>query len=102
MRETGRSGVAAYLTKRIKELGGYRRKVRFEGHNGCPDQLCCLKKPIALKKPFFVETKCKTGRLEDHQRREHERLRKIGFKVFVPRCKAEVDELLDTGSCFQG
>lgn len=97
MRETGRSGVAAYLSKRITALGGYRRKVCFEGHRGAPDQLCFIPKHRYLKKPFWVETKAPLGVLKPHQEREHKRLRAMGFQVFVPYTTAQVDELLETG-----
>lgn len=98
MRETGRSGIAAYLVKRIKEAGGSRRKIKFEGHNGAPDQLCHIPWHRVLKVGFFVETKKPKGSvLEAHQKREHRWLRSIGFKVFVVKTKDEIDYLIANG-----
>lgn len=98
MRETGRSGVAAHLCKRVRAIeGGYIRKVKFEGRNGAPDYLVFLPGHKVLKKPFFVETKAPKKDPRINQSREIEKLERMGFKVFVPRSKEDVDSLIDTG-----
>mgnify|MGYP001250000617 CR=1 FL=1 len=34
------SAVEAYLRKRVKELGGFHRKVIYQGRKGAPDDWC--------------------------------------------------------------
>lgn len=90
--------MAAHLKKRVNAVAGsYLRKVKFEGHNGAPDYLVFLPKHKVLKKPFFVETKAPKKNPRVNQTREIEKLVRIGFKVFVPRSKEDVDSLINTG-----
>lgn len=93
MKETGKTGLEAYLIKRVKEKGGSRRKLKFIGVNGAPDQLVKLKK---WRRTKLVEVKKpKGGVLALRQKREHEKLRKdFGFDVVVIYTKEDVEELL--------
>ena len=93
MKEIGKTGLEAYLIKRIKEKGGFRRKLKFIGVNGAPDQLVKLKK---WRRAKLVEVKKpKGGVLALRQKREHEKLRKeFGFDVVVVYTKEDVEELL--------
>jgi len=82
--------VEAHLVRRVKAAGGGTRKVKFVGHNGAPDRLVLLPGVHFLaevKKP-------KGGVLENHQVREHARLRKAGFTVYECWTKEQVDEVL--------
>jgi len=90
MRETGPSGVAAYLRRRVIEAGGYIRKVEFPSTKGAPDYLVCLPEGV----PFWVETKSPTGRLRASQSREISALRGIGETVWVVSSKKEIDALV--------
>lgn len=69
-----------YLTKRVKEHGGFVRKVKWPNHRGAPDRLVGF--PDRLEH-FLVELKAPGKKLEAHQRREIERLCGIGFSVWV-------------------
>ena len=93
MREIGKTGLEAYLTKRIKEKGGSRRKLNFIGVNGAPDQLVKLKK---WRRAKLVEVKKpKGGVLSLRQKREHTILRRVfGFDVVVVYTKEDVEGLL--------
>ena len=84
-----------YLHKRVRELHGHHRRVKFPGRDGAPDDLIS----IPLRFPFFVECKAPGVKFphnahERKQEREHKRLRRMGFKVFVVSSFAEVDEVL--------
>ena len=93
MKEIGKTGLEAYLIKRVKEKGGARRKLKFIGVNGAPDQLVKLKK---WRRAKLVEVKKpKGGVLALRQKREHEKLRReFGFDVVVVYTKEAVEELL--------
>lgn len=94
MRETGTSGVAAYLVKEVKARNGYIRKVCFEQRRGAPDYLIKVR-GLFKGKPFWVETKAPLGRAAEHQIREHNALRKAGFIVLLIYTKTQVDQLLN-------
>ena len=97
MRETGRGGLEEYFVKRVAALGGHRRKVKFIGRKGAPDQL--VKMPKWRKAKFVELKKPKGGVLAEIQKREHNRLRKhFGFEVLVAYTKEEVDQSLVGGS----
>lgn len=93
MKEIGKTGLEAYLIRRVKEKGGSRRKLKFIGVNGAPDQLVKLKK---WRRAKLVEVKKpKGGVLTLRQKMEHEKLRQeFGFDVVVVYTKEDVEELL--------
>lgn len=93
MREIGKTGLEAYLIRRVKEKGGSRRKLKFIGVNGAPDQLVKLKK---WRRAKLVEVKKpKGGVLSLRQRREHESLvRDFRMDVIVVYTKEDVEKLL--------
>lgn len=62
--------VEAYLVKQVKAAGGEVRKLRWIGRRGAPDRL------VLLRGAHFVELKRPGEKLEDHQDREHNRMRK--------------------------
>lgn len=84
-----------YLHKRVRELGGKHRRMKFIGHDKAPDDLIA----IPGRFPFFVECKAPGVKFphnahERAQAREHERLRRMGFKVFVASSFEEIEEIL--------
>lgn len=83
--------VEAYLRKRVKELGGFYRKVVYQGRSGSPDDWCFFSGGRLL----IIECKSSTGRLSAVQKREIQLLKKKGFKVAVVYSKEDVDEVLD-------
>lgn len=103
------STIERYLVRRVKALGGEVRKVTWQGRRGAPDRLVMLppllvrevKKPgvqtIAIARDAlscWVELKAPGEKPEPHQKREHERLRKVGQRVVVIDSIEGVDALL--------
>lgn len=87
--------IEAYLVKRVKELGGEVRKVRWVGHRGAPDRIVMLPSRDAEGPDEFgfpmtygpmtlwVELKAPGKKPEPHQLREHKRLRAMNQRVAV-------------------
>lgn len=70
--------VVAAIKRAVKALGGETRKVEWSGRRGAPDLLVLLP-----GHHFFIEAKAPGEKPRPEQLREHERLRKAGFDVFV-------------------
>lgn len=87
--------IEAHLVKRVKELGGEVRKVRWIGHRGAPDRIVMLPFRDAVEPDEFgfprtyghmtlwVELKATGKKPDPHQLREHKRLRRMGLRVVV-------------------
>lgn len=83
------AGVERLFTQRAEERGWAVRKVAWVNRRGAPDRAIMRGPPPTI---VFVELKAPEGRLEDHQKREHARLRAMGFEVAVLWNKAEVEK----------
>lgn len=84
------SKVETYLKQRVRDTGGFTRKLAYVGRNGAPDELCGWPGVHIL-----VETKRPSGPgAEAHQAREHDRLRGAGFVVEVVHTLDQVDALV--------
>ena len=84
------SEIEKYLVKRVKELGGEVRKVKWIGRRGAPDRLVMF----PPNHTEWVELKA-TGKVaEPHQLREHIRMRAVGQRVVVIDSIEGVDALL--------
>lgn len=94
--------IERYLCKRVKELGGEVRKVKWTGRRGAPDRLVLLPRFFnGNNTPAWVELKApdtiKTFPSNAHERaqhREHERMREMGLKVLVLGTIEAIDEWL--------
>jgi hypothetical protein len=86
--------IESYLVKRVKELGGEVRKVKWIGRNGAPDRLVMLPAQREYESTFWVELKATGKKAEPHQLREHKRMRAMGQNVVVIDSIEGVDELL--------
>ena len=82
------SEVEAYLVKRVKELGGDTRKMKWIGRRGAPDRF------VMLYGGFFVEVKAPGKELRVEQEKERVVLNKAGVRVFVVDSYASVDHVL--------
>lgn len=78
--------IERYLVKRVKELGGEVRKVKWGGRRGAPDRVVMLPD----RGCYWVELKAPGKRAtfpsnahERAQWREHVRMRAMGQHVFV-------------------
>lgn len=78
------------LRKGIEALGGLCYKFESPGRRGVPDRLIV----VPFWSPYMVETKAPGEVPEEHQQREHERLRKRGLRVFVLDTIEKVDKHL--------
>ena len=90
------SEIESYLVKKVKEVGGECRKVKWLGRNGAPDRLVML-----YGQTIWVELKTEgLAALFPHtpherqQHREHERMRAMGQRVVVLDSYADIDALL--------
>jgi hypothetical protein len=100
------SEIESYLVKRVKEVGGECRKVKWLGRNGAPDRLVMLPRGETAiwnnwNNTIWVELKAEgLAALFPHtpherqQHREHERMRAVGQRVEVIDSLAGVDALL--------
>lgn len=79
-----------YLKQRVKETGGVTRKVKWMAVRGAPDRVCMWPQHT---RHAYVEVKegDQPWGLQDHQAREHQRMRKSGMSVWVLSSKAEID-----------
>lgn len=72
------SEVEDYLVKRVKELGGEVRKLKWIGRRGAPDRFV-----MVFGRNFFVELKAPGKKPRGQQSKEIETLRKMGVGVWV-------------------
>lgn len=97
--------IERHLVKRVKELGGEVRKVRWIGRRGAPDRLVMLPEQSILgmviekgnthpPKTIWVELKATGKKAEPNQVREHDRMRAMGQRVVVIDSIEGVEELL--------
>lgn len=94
------SVVEAHLKKRVAELGGETRKVQWIGRRGAPDRLVLLPAithpgGIALRpRAYWVELKRpRGGVLSQHQKDEHEALKRAGQTVLVMWSVEMIDDV---------
>jgi hypothetical protein len=82
-----------YLKRRVKETGGFTRKVKWMGTRGAPDRLCAWPEKGRYS---FVEVKeeDQPWGLQEHQRREIERMSSSGMRVVVLVNKTEIDQFI--------
>jgi hypothetical protein len=81
--------IEQYLVKRVKELGGEVRKIRWVGRRGAPDRLVMLQGTTV-----WVELKAPGRPVEVYQIREHARMRVMGQHVEVVDSIDAVERLL--------
>lgn len=78
------------LRQGIEALGGLCYKIVVPGRRGPPDRLCAMWFIL----PYMVETKAPGEVPEEHQAREHERLRERNMVVRVLDTIEKVDKHL--------
>ena len=81
--------IEKYLVKRVKELGGEVRKVKWVGRAHAPDRLVMVPRHAA-----WVELKAPGEKPRPGQLREHERMRRMGQRVEVIDSFEGVEKLL--------
>ena len=94
--------VERHLREKAGAAGALVRKMVWPGHRGAPDRLVVWPNPqpwlndrgLPSALIDFVELKRPGGKLEDHQEREHEKLRSLGCAVFTLDSIEAVDQYL--------
>jgi hypothetical protein len=89
--------IEAHLVKRVKELGGEVRKVKWVGRRGAPDRLVMMPADLVwhgATNAVWVELKAPGQKAKPHQAREHDRMRAMGQHVVVIDSIEGVDEVL--------
>jgi len=92
------------LVERVKQLGGELRKVKWVGRDGAPDRVVMLPQFAFYtepRAPAWVELKAPgkaatfpANAHERKQKREHDRMRKMGQQVFVIDSFEGIEDLL--------
>lgn len=91
MAKTPEGVVVEYAKKHLKDKGCLVRKISYEMRRGCPDLLVGAYGGRVL---FLEIKKDEDTKPDDHQIREHERMRAVGMDVRVIGSKRQVDELI--------
>jgi hypothetical protein len=86
---TPESKVVAHLCKRVAELGGFTRKVTYQGRDGAPDEWCFF----PGGKLVIIECKAAGGRLAPIQVLEIRTLERYGFDAYIAWSKDDVDKI---------
>ncbi len=110
MAKTPEGGIVAYGRKRLTEKGCLVRKISYEMRRGCPDHLVLVSErklfnenatgdelafAWLMPQTLFSEYKAtEDTQPEEHQLREHARMRAVGADVRVIGSKRQVDELV--------
>ena len=83
------SKIEKYLNDRVKKAKGQTRKLKWIGRNSAPDRV------VLLRGTHFVELKATGKTPRPDQYREHERMEKLGVKVWVIDTYKKVDDFID-------
>lgn len=85
--------IELYLVQEVKKLSGEIRKVKWIARRGAPDRMVWIPNWYF---PKMAELKASGKPLEDHQKREHKRLKRMGIQCFKLDSFADVDKFLRT------
>jgi len=95
--------IERYLVKRVKELGGEVRKVKWIGRRSAPDRLVMVPHSpchgpaaslwVELKNPDTIDN-FPSNAHERAQDREHQRMRRMGADVYVIGTTEQIDQML--------
>jgi len=80
------------LKNKIEAIGGKCMKFVSPGMSGVPDRICLFPGGRVI----FIETKAPGGRLRPLQRKRHQELRKLGFKVLLIDSEEKINEISAT------
>lgn len=101
MTRTPEGKIEDYLVAQCETHGALVRKLAYIGRRGAPDRLAvwpAVQDPVdccARETPVdFVELKAPGKKPDEHQEREHKRLRDLGCNVFVIDSKEAVDKYI--------
>jgi len=83
--------VEKYLCEQIEKLGGLCEKFVSPGRRSVPDRVITLEGGVII----FVELKKFPATPTRHQKRDHDRRRKLGCRVEVLSCTFQVDQFIE-------
>lgn len=86
------SEVEAHLVRMVNRHGGEVRKVKWIARRGAPDRLVMLP---CVPGGVWVELKRPGKDAEDHQAREHERMRAMNCRVVVLDTVKRIDDFFN-------
>jgi hypothetical protein len=89
------SDVEQYLVERVKAAGGEIRKVKWIGRRGAPDRLAMLPVGPDWRRTVWVELKAPGEKPQPHQKREHDRMRRMGQTVVVLDSWESINQFFD-------
>jgi len=111
MAKTPEGVIQAYGMAELKKRGCLVRKIGYEGRRGCPDHMVLVPRRVVFRDYFgngtsrqsvlfprivFIEYKAtEDTEPEQHQLREHARMRAVGADVRVIGSKRQVDALIE-------
>jgi hypothetical protein len=78
-----------FLTRKVKENGGWAIKFNSVGTNGLPDRIIFYSGFV-----WLVEVKWKKGAVRPLQIATHKQFQKNGFRVRIVRTKEDVNEFI--------
>ena len=98
MTRTPEGKVEDYLVEQCEANGALVRKLAYVGRRGAPDRMVIWPKGHYAWdfNVDFAELKAPGQKADDHQAREHERLRALGCNVFLIDSKEAVDRYIAT------
>lgn len=101
MARTPEGKVEDYFVEQCEANGALVRKLAYVGRRGAPDRMVVwsvLSENTLYREGLvdFVELKAKGQKADDHQAREHTRLRALGCNVFLIDSKEAVDRYIAT------
>lgn len=85
------SQIESYLKEQVKKRRGETRKIKWINHRGAPDRLVWI--PL-WRYPRMAELKRPGKDLEDHQKREHKRLKRMGIQCVKLNTLSDVERFL--------
>jgi hypothetical protein len=88
------SQIETYLRERVEAIGGLCYKFVSPGRKNVPDRLVLIGEETTIGRTMFVELKAPGKKPTPGQLREHERLRLMGYPVFVIDSKEGVDSFM--------
>lgn len=100
MARTPEGKIEDYLVAQCEAHGALVRKLAYIGRRGAPDRMvvwpCDMNNYDSgyVAPVDFVELKAERKKPNDHQEREHKRLRDLGCNVFVIDSKEAVDKYI--------
>ena len=87
----GENKIESYLVNEVRKRRGFIYKLTFINTRGAPDRMVWIP---TWSIGCFVELKDEGKDLEEHQRRRHAELKKMGFRTAMVNSKMAVDRLL--------